>query len=385
MARWHCFAISQEYCNNEFSFVVILKWCNLFPAQWAMRNSYTKLVEISISTLHLLNLQLLLITYKTFPMSNVKDMIFPEHHSLPFSLTEKEMQDPMNAIIDFCSSYRLAAVRDRIKGALAIIVRSESCFIRDYYQLFDVDLQKMIEANYMLSEKKFDNERSVEQFLGVFAHELNSKLAGAASALESIIASNEYSNFCNNPNMAFYFHSLEHIVANTTNALDNMIRTVKFRNGILDISVVKTAFQIHSFIDTCCVPFRLYQETTGKRLYIHNDINNDQQLITDGIKLGQVIHNLLDNAFQHSHPSSVIKVISYKQNGCINFSIENSGNIIPGKDIENIFDLYYQVQPGYTGSGIGLYLSKLYTEILGGRLEVISKEGKTRFTVCIPF
>lgn len=318
-------------------------------------------------------------------MSNLKDFIFPDHHSLPFTLTRKEMQDPMTAVVDFCSSYSLPVIRDRIKGALAIIARSESCFISDYYQLFDVDMQKVMEANYLLSEKKFDDEKTVEQFLGVFAHELNSKLSGAASTLESIIADNKHSDFKNNPNMAFYFHSLQHIIGNVTNVLDNMIRTVKFQNGILDFYTSKIAFKIDSFIDGCCVPFHLYKETTGKKLYVQNFISDDQQLVTDNIKLGQVIHNLLDNAFQHSYPSSVIKMISYKQNDCINFSVESTGAIIPDEDIGNIFDLYYQVQPGHAGSGIGLYLSKLYSELLGGTLTVVSNDDKTRFTVCMPY
>ncbi|HSD36192.1 MAG TPA: ATP-binding protein [Rhodocyclaceae bacterium] len=106
--------------------------------------------------------------------------------------------------------------------------------------------------------------------------------------------------------------------------------------------------------------------------------------------LGQVITNLLQNAFFHGLQESVPGLVSIEtrlvDEEQIEISVSDNGRGIPPENLGLIFDPFFTTRLGQGGSGLGLSIVyRLVTTLLGGRISVDSTPGEgTRFTVVLP-
>lgn len=103
----------------------------------------------------------------------------------------------------------------------------------------------------------------------------------------------------------------------------------------------------------------------------------------------QVIQNLMENALKYSHSHSRVLISSEDKDQNVVVQITDEGLGISEKDQLYIFDRYFRASAAknFAGksSGLGLYLSKAFTELHYGKLEVSSKEGQgTTFTLTLP-
>lgn len=108
-------------------------------------------------------------------------------------------------------------------------------------------------------------------------------------------------------------------------------------------------------------------------------------VITDEKRLRQILINLLSNAIKYTQAGGVLLNIHYR-NQVAEFVISDTGSGIPEADLERIFAPFERVRtaesPNLPGTGLGLTIVKLLTEIMGGQLGVESKLGHgSRFTV----
>ena len=108
------------------------------------------------------------------------------------------------------------------------------------------------------------------------------------------------------------------------------------------------------------------------------------EVISDRIKLKRILLNLLSNAVKFTKKGTIsleINLLTVKDNKAkITIAIFDSGIGISKDKLEKIFDRFYRVHPSYlaeyTGYGLGLYLVKKSTELLGGTINVSSTEGE---------
>ncbi|WP_235295864.1 two-component regulator propeller domain-containing protein [Portibacter marinus] len=115
--------------------------------------------------------------------------------------------------------------------------------------------------------------------------------------------------------------------------------------------------------------------------------NDDLKVWIDEEKIEKVLFNLLSNAFKFTpHQGEIILSILEEQTKVM-VVVQDSGEGIPKHLHNQIFQRFYEKNPGETsnlikGTGIGLALSKELVELHKGRLDVESKEGNgARFIV----
>ncbi len=106
-------------------------------------------------------------------------------------------------------------------------------------------------------------------------------------------------------------------------------------------------------------------------------------------KLEKVIFNLLSNAFKFTQQEGEIRLKCSKniEQNSVEVSVYNTGLGIPESELTHIFERYYQIDNNtkYTGSGIGLSLSKYIVEQHKGRIWVESEYNKYAvFTFTLP-
>ena len=134
-----------------------------------------------------------------------------------------------------------------------------------------------------------------------------------------------------------------------------------------------------------------YEIPTNNGLSFNWDYPPDLGTITiDGDKLKHILQNLINNALKFTDQGHVTISARYSPGTkAAEFKVADTGIGIQEELLPSIFEMFRQLDSSETrthgGVGIGLYIVKKYTEMLGGKIQVESKVGKgSSFTVTIP-
>ncbi len=110
----------------------------------------------------------------------------------------------------------------------------------------------------------------------------------------------------------------------------------------------------------------------------------DNYLLGDGVKIKEILLNLISNAIkftpENGQISVLIKNLSQPQDvkQKIYFEVSDSGIGISEEEMSDIFDAFSQadstITRKYGGTGLGLTISSNYVSLMGGKLEVSSKK-----------
>jgi CheY-like chemotaxis protein len=114
-----------------------------------------------------------------------------------------------------------------------------------------------------------------------------------------------------------------------------------------------------------------------------------ERLETDPQRLGQILKNLLSNAFKFTQAGAVSLRVAGTTDGQITFAVQDSGIGIPPEQQEIIFEAFRQADGSthrkYGGTGLGLSISRDLARLLGGDVKVQSEAGQgSIFTLQLP-
>ena len=113
-------------------------------------------------------------------------------------------------------------------------------------------------------------------------------------------------------------------------------------------------------------------------------------LMTDSVRLKQILLNLCSNAIKFTDNGAVILSVSYdKENALMQFSVKDTGIGLTETQIQKLFKPFQQANSSITrrfgGTGLGLSLSMRLAERLGGTINVTSKPGEgSCFSLMMP-
>lgn len=123
-------------------------------------------------------------------------------------------------------------------------------------------------------------------------------------------------------------------------------------------------------------------KTSGANItYNLNLLNKENELKIDFEKILTILKNLVENAIIYrgnTTPEIEISIIETKNRYKI--GVKDNGVGIAPEEVEKIFERFYRVDKARTsnkaGTGLGLSIVKELVERCGGKVDVISKEGK---------
>jgi len=108
-------------------------------------------------------------------------------------------------------------------------------------------------------------------------------------------------------------------------------------------------------------------------------------IATRGSALGQVWTNLIDNAADASPTNAQIEISTWTEPDWLVVCIGDHGGGIPPETLPRIFDAFFTTKPLGSGTGLGLEIvHRIVTQKFGGKIDVESKPGDTRFIVRLP-
>lgn len=109
----------------------------------------------------------------------------------------------------------------------------------------------------------------------------------------------------------------------------------------------------------------------------------------DKYKLCDVIYNLLDNADKYSDAGQPVEVSVVEESDKVAIEVKDYGIGIKSKNTKKVLDVFFRGSRANeyspNGTGVGLYVVKLFVEAHGGNVIVESVEGQgSTFTVTLP-
>ncbi len=109
----------------------------------------------------------------------------------------------------------------------------------------------------------------------------------------------------------------------------------------------------------------------------------------DRLMLQRALGNLLSNAIRHTQSGGTARVeLDASNDGEVRIVVDNPGPEIPPEHVPKLFDRFYRVDPsrqrGGVGAGLGLAIVKSIIEAHGGKIDVVSAKGRTRFQITLP-
>ncbi|WP_218814193.1 PAS domain-containing sensor histidine kinase [Rickettsiella endosymbiont of Dermanyssus gallinae] len=129
----------------------------------------------------------------------------------------------------------------------------------------------------------------------------------------------------------------------------------------------------------------IYMEKLNFELNVDKNIG---EIVTDKIRLKQILTNLLSNAVKFTPEGKV--TLSFEKTDKLKITVSDTGIGINEDDHARIFDKFVKIKPSYkspvfTGTGMGLYLTKKYVEELNGKISLTSSLGNgSTFEIEIP-
>ncbi|MBO0346789.1 response regulator [Roseibium sp. CAU 1637] len=158
-------------------------------------------------------------------------------------------------------------------------------------------------------------------------------------------------------------------------------------DGLLDISrieagrlqVYSNEVNIHDLLDQLVDMFKMQAEAKGLEFRYERARNLPIYVRTDEKRLRQILVNLLSNAIKFTDDGHVCLKITYRSQ-VANFTISDSGPGVALEEQTKIFEPFGRsegVKARRTpGLGLGLTITKLLTETLGGAIALASDEGQ---------
>jgi signal transduction histidine kinase/FixJ family two-component response regulator len=163
--------------------------------------------------------------------------------------------------------------------------------------------------------------------------------------------------------------SAEHL----SNLIDGLLDVSKIENGMLQLH--RDTVQLPEFLDQLVDMFRLQAMAKGLDFYYQRPPDLPLYVHTDQKRLRQILINLLSNAIKYTERGSVTLAVRYRSPSA-EIEVADTGPGIAAADLTRIFEPFErgssQEVRSLPGTGLGLTITKLLTQIMGGEVQVAS-------------
>lgn len=244
-----------------------------------------------------------------------------------------------------------------------------------------------------------ESSRHKSEFLASMSHELRTPL-NSIILLSDLLAKNSEGNLTEKE--VEYISIIKSAGKDLLELINDVLDISRVESGRMDVNLSKMSLEY--FRRKINGYFTEMAAVKGLFFSIQTDVDLNAYMVTDVQKLEQIIKNLISNAIKFTHQGEVKLLIRRPEpdldlsdiglNGLdhkrsIAFSVIDNGIGIKEEKMACIFELFRQadnsILKNYGGTGLGLPISKVMAQLLGGDILVESRYGHgSTFTLYLP-
>jgi PAS domain S-box-containing protein len=220
-----------------------------------------------------------------------------------------------------------------------------------------------------------------EEFISVAAHELRTPLTTLYARLQLIERRLERRQV--DANVVLRDVTLVRQAADRLKALiDRLLDVSRITSGQLQVERQST--DIGAMIESVAL---MLAETSGRQITLRgSDAPQSHWAAVDGVRIEEVVVNLIDNAVKYSPADTPIDVELDSTPDAIRIAVRDRGPGIRTEEHLRIFEPFHRLSNSTgPGVGLGLHIAKQIVELHGGTITVEPPvDGGSRFVVTVP-
>lgn len=254
---------------------------------------------------------------------------------------------------------------DDVRGKVYVLLDDT-----DHYQYMqDLKEQKEIAENANASKSAF---------LSIVSHEIRTPMNAVVGMTDLILRDKEKLP----DKHVKYLKNIRNSGASLVMIVNDILDQSKIESGKMEI--VDAVYELRPMISD--VEMIIENRVGSKPVKIEVEIADDvpKFMVGDSLRIRQILINLMNNSVKFTEVGyvrlSIDMVKSEEGRSMIKFSIKDSGQGIRPEDLKRLGQAFSQVNTAKNhsieGTGLGLYITKEFIQMMGGQLSVISEYGK---------
>ncbi len=269
------------------------------------------------------------------------------------------------------TTYQMGVNKQEVFGAISYL----------FDQNFAGVLKLYTDTIYQKEQEARNASKAKEYFLSNMSHEIRTPL-NAILGFVSLLRDET-----TNPRFQKYLGIISNSGETLLHIINDILDFSKLRSG--EFTIDPQPFNLHDEISHTMELFVPSANSKNITLISFIDPSIPYEMVSDALRIKQIVGNFLSNAIKFSEPGGVIHVEAQYGEGMLTLSVRDQGIGIAPADQEKIFDAFSQAQEKGTkihgGTGLGLSICKQLAEHMGGTIELESAVGKgSLFRLRIP-
>lgn len=290
--------------------------------------------------------------------------------------------------------YRIMAADGRI-----VWLRDSYTVVRDetgrpwYTQGFAVDVSRRKQAERdresLLTQAQEQNERlrkldrMKDEFIALVSHELRTPLTSICGYLELLLQDDVMEEL--SEDRLNWLQVIDRNAERLLRLVEDLLLTAQASAG--NLALDKSELDVAAVVEQAAQAGAPVAAARGIVLTCSTEplpLANG-----DGVRLGQVVDNLVSNALKFTPSGGTVSVRTYRHNGAVRIEVADTGMGVSDEEQEHLFERFFRTaraqEEAIPGVGLGLSIAKAIVEAHDGRVSMRSAEGVgTTFFVDLP-
>lgn len=271
------------------------------------------------------------------------------------------------------------------KASISPIVNSKNEITHFVAIKEDISKRKMIEEALIKSKKEAEQANKVKSaFIANMSHEIRTPL-NSILGFSNILLKDSRLDEDQKNKLEIINKTGEHLLR----IINEILQISKLEAG--KVTINKRQVNLHTLMEDLKNIFYLKASENDIELKFIFDSKLPQMIITDELKLKQILINLIGNSLKFTSIGSICifaKVIDENGDNYLEIIVKDTGMGIKEENIDKIFEYFTQIyDEKYSkgGTGLGLSIVKEFVDLLGGSISIesIYQEG-SQFTILLP-
>ena len=229
------------------------------------------------------------------------------------------------------------------------------------------------------------SEKAKNAFFNNMSHDMRTPLNAIIGMSELV-----QKNLDDPQKIAGYMEKINFSSKQLLNLINDILEMSRLEQG--KISLDYQQFDLKKCVNDCAAPFHAQADKEQKTFTVSFDME-DAIVMGDFFRIGQILNNLLSNAFKYSKAGAQIflrvKQLNQQEHTKYQIVVQDTGIGMSREFVERIFEPYARATrfgaQKVSGTGLGMPIVKSLVSQMSGQITVDSELGKgSTFTITIP-